>query len=532
MRIAGVQNRPVELALGTSSEELVDCVFTDPDGTELRVPAFQDVDGEWRVRYASSIVGEHRYPEGRVDIRPYTGGNPLFRHGPVRVGADGRHFEHADGTPFLWLADTWWLAFVERLSWPDDFQRLTADRVGKSFSVIQVVAGLYPEMPPFDSRGDASDGWPWTEGFGAVNAGWWDEADLRLAWLVSSGLAPCVVASWGYHLLWTGEETMKRHWREVIARWGAYPVVWCLAGEATLPYYPDIFGERGPEVSARLRTGWADVAAYVRATDPYGRALTVHPSPGDGCFSSHDIFPEDPSLYDFTMLQTGHWDRQDFSSTLEVVERELAREPRKPVLNGEVCYEGIMSASWHDTQRFLVWTHLLSGAAGHSYGAQGIWAMNTGTFVGEAGSWSDATWEEAYRLPGSAHVGLARKLLEPYRWWEFEPHQEWVEPHAHERDRLLPYAAGIADEVRVIYLPSSAVMVSPASDKPSFALQEIRLRQLGPGWMARFVNPRTGAALPELQVEPDTAHEWIISGGFLTSAPSMEDWLLVLERDR
>ena len=30
---------------------------------------------------------------------------------------------------------------------------------------------------------------------------------------------------------------MKKHWRYLIARWGAYPVVWCLAGEGTMPYY-------------------------------------------------------------------------------------------------------------------------------------------------------------------------------------------------------------------------------------------------------------------------------------------------------
>ena len=35
--------------------------------------------------------------------------NPLLRHGPIRVAAGSRHLEHADGTPFLWLADTWWM---------------------------------------------------------------------------------------------------------------------------------------------------------------------------------------------------------------------------------------------------------------------------------------------------------------------------------------------------------------------------------------------------------------------------------------
>jgi hypothetical protein len=30
-----------------------------------------------------------------------------------------------------------------------------------------------------------------------------------------------------------GMEKVKKHWRYLIARWSAYPVVWCLAGEGT-----------------------------------------------------------------------------------------------------------------------------------------------------------------------------------------------------------------------------------------------------------------------------------------------------------
>jgi hypothetical protein len=530
VKVSTQQNVPVELALAGEPE--LDCTFVDPNGRELRVPGYGEP-GELRVRYASCVLGGHRFrapsgQEGVVEVRPYEGANPLLRRGPLRIGADGRRFAHSDGTPFLWLGDTWWLGLVDRLRWPDEFQRLAADRVAKGFSVVQIVSGLYPEMPPFDGRGGPV--WPWREGFESLDEAWWDGADLKLAWLVRSGLVPCVVGAWGYHLLWSGVETMKRHWREVIARWAAYPVVWCLAGEATLPYYPDIFSEAGPAISARLREGWAEVARFVRETDPYGRLLTVHPSPGDGCFSSYDIFPNDASLFDFSMLQTGHWDRQSFPQTLAALQADLAREPRKPVLNGEVCYEGIMSSSWHDTQRFLVWTHLLSGAAGHTYGAQGLWAMNTGDFVGEAGSWADQTWEEAYRLPGSTHLGIAKQLLERFRWWEFEPHREWVEPHWHEGDRMLPYAAGITDHVRIVYFPSSAVLVNPPGERVSFALKEIRLRELGAGWRARYANPRTGELLPEQTVAPDADGVWTISGGFINSNPSMEDWVLVLER--
>ena len=43
-----------------------------------------------------------------LHVTAYTGDNPLLKHGFLRVSANKRHFEHADGTPFLWLGDTWW----------------------------------------------------------------------------------------------------------------------------------------------------------------------------------------------------------------------------------------------------------------------------------------------------------------------------------------------------------------------------------------------------------------------------------------
>ena len=100
---------------------VLEVVFTDPKGVQKTVPAFWAGGAQWKVRYASPIVGVHRYrsqcraPEdaelhgvrGSLEIKPYRQQNPLYRHGPLQLAADHRHFEHTDGTPFLWLGDTW-----------------------------------------------------------------------------------------------------------------------------------------------------------------------------------------------------------------------------------------------------------------------------------------------------------------------------------------------------------------------------------------------------------------------------------------
>ncbi len=114
---------------------------------------------------------------------------------------------------------------------------MAEDRVKKGFSLIQIIAGLYPDMPAFDPRGANEAGFPWEKDYAHIVPAYFDMADLKIDWLVRVGLVPCIVGCWGYFIPWMGVEKMKRHWRNIVARWGAYPVVWCLAGEATMAYY-------------------------------------------------------------------------------------------------------------------------------------------------------------------------------------------------------------------------------------------------------------------------------------------------------
>src|SRR5439155_8204270 len=101
----------------------LDVVFSEPNGVTRRVPAFWAGGSLWKARYASPRTGRHRWRttcndigdaglhhrSGLVQLDAYRGDNPLFQHGPIRLASDRRHFEHADGTPFFWLGDTWWM---------------------------------------------------------------------------------------------------------------------------------------------------------------------------------------------------------------------------------------------------------------------------------------------------------------------------------------------------------------------------------------------------------------------------------------
>lgn len=420
----------------------LDVVFTDPAGAEKAVPAFWASGNRWKVRYASPLVGTHRYRsqcsepgdaglhgiEGQIEIRPYTGSNPLYLHGPLRVAPDRRHLEHADGTPFFWLGDTWWKNLCKRMTW-EGFQELTADRKAKGFSVVQIVCGPYPDEGPFEARWENEAGKPYeTRDFSRVNPAYFEFADRRMGHLVESGIVPAIVGGWGRGdcdgMKLAGVEGLKRHWRHLIARYGAYPAIWIIGGESQGPL-------------------WTEVARHVRQTDPYRHPATMHPH------HSGRSSVTDETVIDFDMLQTGHGDWNAANGAISKFQAAYARTPAMPVMIGEYCYEGHMQTAFQDVQRYVFWGSMLSGSAGLTYGAAGVWHASVEGDPGLANVYDWTTWKEGMHYPGSTQLGFGKKLLEQYPWARFEPHPEWTETGS--------FAAGIPNEVRFMYMPKRGV---------------------------------------------------------------------------
>ena len=499
----------------------VDAIITLPSGKEARVPGFWAGGSTWRVRYAPPLPGVYLIRSACNDtnnhdlhdqkmtlqVEPYSGQNSHYKHGMLKIGEDKRHFLHADGTPFFWLGDTWWMGLCKRLSWPDGFQTLTADRVQKGFTMVQIVAGLYPDMEPFDDRGANESGFPWDPDYKSINPAYFDMADVRIQHLADHGLAACIVGFWGYFIPRMGMDKIKQHWRYLIARWSAYPVVWCLAGEGTMPYYLSKTKEQDAETQ---KHGLTELARYVHATDPHRHPVTIHPS------STSRLCVDDPSVLDFDMLQTGHSDRESVPNTIESVNRSLAASPTMPVLIGEVCYEGIQEASRQEVQRFMFWSAMLSGNAGHTYGANGIWQVNTREkpygLSPHGHSWGGPAWDVAAQLPGSGQLGLAKRLLTRYSWWKLESQPDLIDPRWSKADYWKPFAANIPGEAIIAFTPA--------------AYSSASFRNLKAGsYRAFFFNPTDGVETEIGSITPDADGSWKIA-----EVPIFQDWVVVLER--
>ena len=120
-----------------------------------------------------------------------------------------------------------------------------------------------------------------------------------------------------------GIEKMKKHWRYIIARYGAYPVVWIAGGEVSDP--------------ADAPTGWPEVLRYIRETDPYHHPLTVHEK-----VPPYDSAIPDESLTDFDMFQPGHTGWPSIATAIAQLDKHYARTTvTKPLVVGEIDYEGL-----------------------------------------------------------------------------------------------------------------------------------------------------------------------------------------------
>src|SRR5690606_20478924 len=125
-----------------------------------------------------------------IECVPYEGDNPLYRHGPLHVAASGTHLEHADGTPFFWLADTAWNGVIR--GGDDNWARYLDARARQRFTVIQFVVPHW--------RGDSRD----EHGRAActeehpirIDPAYFQDKDRRVAMVNERGLVAAPVVLW------------------------------------------------------------------------------------------------------------------------------------------------------------------------------------------------------------------------------------------------------------------------------------------------------------------------------------------------
>ena len=497
-------------------------VFTAPSGRSRLIYGFWDGYRTWKVRFAPNEVGKWHYSTSCFDttnegLNNHSGtflctaasGKTVFeRHGPIRVARDRRHFEHEDGTPFFWLADTAWNGPL--MSTPADWNYYLSRRKLQRFTAVQLVTTQWRAAPEGDHLGElAFTG----QDRIAVNPEFFQRLDEKLdamnhadllgvpvlLWAIGGGSQPQVNP--GYALQ---EEQAVRLARYMVARWGSNAVAWFLAGDGD---YRGVKAER-----------WKRIGRAVFGDEPHA-PVTMHP--GGMQWIQREF--TDANWLDFLGYQSGHGD--DARTLTWMNSGPPASgwnlDPIRPFINLEppyenhVAYQSKTPISAHTVRRAVYWSLLNSPTAGVSYGGHGVWGWDDGTTppTDHQNSGIPLPWKQALEMPGAAQMTHVSSFFKAIDFWRLRPAPEVLaaQPGKEDPKRHIAVARSKEGDLLVVYVPEDREL-------------SIVSRSLPKNFSASWYNPGTG--------QPEQVSAVVNQRAIQFTTPSEGDWLLLVTSPR
>jgi Protein of unknown function (DUF4038)/Domain of unknown function (DUF5060)/Putative collagen-binding domain of a collagenase len=527
-------------AISTAAPETQFAVeLNSPSGKVSTIAGFWDGGTTWRARFMPVEAGTWHYrthsiptidgldgKRGSFVCVKETGRNRFQRHGPIRVSANGRFFEHADGTPFFWMGDTVWYGAI--LSRESDWNIYLTDRASKRFNVVHFNVVAPRNGVASDENGEVSfEGAERLEippsrlsrlitkgskliGLGEekpirMNPRFYQRLDNRIDAVNSHGFLVAIVLTWALRPQDSGnalpEGEVIRMIRYLEARYGANHVVWIVTGDSS---YEGADGERWKRIGRAVFDG--------RDHAP----VSTH---SNSLRWPWENFREEKWL-DFVVYQSGHGDDAQALRWIHSgsPSRHWQNPPSRPFINLEPPYEGHLGRQSgkphtdYTTRRAIYWSLLNAPTAGVTYGAHGVWSWHTA--VGQPPTDHPDTgiakvWHEALSLPGSTRMNYLEKFFTSIPWWTLQPDNNLLADESQRADPAT-HVSGARSENRdlaIFYLPVGGEL-------------ELKKGVLRENLSAQWFNPRTGERVPIRR-----------SRQRFFQAPDQQDWVLLLRRN-
>ena len=350
---------------------------------------------------------------------------------PLKISANERFFQTADGKPFFWLGDTGWLLFL-KCSREEAIHYLDV-RQKQGFNVVQVMVlhtlqakNVYGSKALKD--GDISQPivTPGASFDDKAAYDFWDHMDFVIKEAEKRGIYMALVPVWGSA---ANNKRVTADKAEVYGKFSAERykdysnIIWLNGG--------DIQGDTKKDV-------WEALGTTIKKYDN-NHIMTYHPR---GRYSSTDWFHNEKWL-DFNMFQSGH--KTYAQDTLmkekhrhgednwKFVVTDYNMKPTKPVLDGEPSYENIphglhdsLQPRWKaaDLRRYGYWS-VFAGAAGFTYGENAIMQFNKmGDSDANFGVFNN--WKETINAPGAQQMHHLKNLMLSKSYFDRKPAQEII----------------------------------------------------------------------------------------------------------
>jgi hypothetical protein len=322
-----------------------------------------------------------------------------------------------DGTPFFWLADTWWYAPSDYMPFVGSsnpeiascFKHCLDKRKEQGYNVIHFgFLGYLKGCPNPDSFYLTQE----------MDIEYWQETDKYIKYTIEQGIMPQVL------LKWTMDNTLDDWeiiWRYFIARYGAYPITWDYSAEYNGP---------GKVAAGNVEPTLA-LGQLIKDIDPYKRIMTVMPwwYAGADDDPNFNIHWEQP-WHDFTQVNGSH--ENPYSLPISKFQEAYDYNTPNPFILVETTFEGIQrngfSAHNDKVVRRNFYRAMQCGGTGFTYGSHGLWypTQDENDTLFES-TWGDSIpWWEALDRPGGEQMGYLKTCYESLNWWQLDPNSDAV----------------------------------------------------------------------------------------------------------
>ncbi len=455
----------------------LEVIFTGPGGVFFKNQAFTDDKKVYHFRAAFPSPGNWKWktvcPDrndkglhnrtGTVRVKSYTGDNPLYKHGDLRVSDDGRYLVHSDGTPFLWMGETGWR--MTQRSTMEEWRHYIDTRAAQKFSVIQISPRGVSKKPETELAAVS------LKENGTTDPVFWHDLEAKIRYANSKGIVMFMV---GISKVWSDEIARN----PVNQEFGSY-ITGRMASCMVIfsPSFDQVYDKGNDSMAVVLN----QLTSHL---------VTQHPGTN---YEANLRYRNSPAT-DFCGMQSGHHGGnlvKAYNAARQWTLDMWNGTPVKPVVDIEAMYDahGNNNArNWREKDvRKLGWMAWLSGSKGYTYGAGdvppkvprgagGVWRFNTDSTAYDY-------WRKAILWPSAGQMTIMHDFFRSIEWWKLAPSHHLILNQA-ENDTL---------KMAVSITPDKNQLLAYLPDNPEI---ELNLSALSGKFTGQWFNPATGIYIP------------------------------------